>query len=68
MTEQEKEQQFRDKISRLESRISELSIESEKRWTELCAVKMALNSSEREKEKLLSIVENLSKGFAKLGE
>ena len=67
MTEQEKEQQFRDKVSKLENRISELLAERERIFTELGNAKSELYRLNSEKDKLLQIVENLSKGFAKMG-
>ena len=67
MTEQE-EEQIKDIISKLENRISELSVERERIYTELSNAKSELYRLNSEKEKLLEIVENLSKGFAKVGE
>lgn len=64
MTEQEKEQQYKDKIKSLEIRLSEFSGEIEKYRTELFSLKSNYDSIKREKDKLLSIIDNLAKGMA----
>lgn len=64
MTEQDKEMQYKDKIKSLESKLSEVAIESERYRTELYSLKSAYSSVEREKDKLLNIIDNLAKGMA----
>lgn len=64
MTDQEKEQDYKDKIKELETRLERTHEENVKLRGEMYTTQSRLNECEREKNKLLDIIKNLSEGIA----
>lgn len=59
-------EELRAKNANLEKKISELSVENDRIRTEKYSLESALRDVKAEKEKLLQIIENLSKGYANM--
>lgn len=59
-------EELKAKNAHLEKKISELSVEIDRIRTEKYSAESALRDVKTEKEKLLQIIENLSKGYANM--
>lgn len=59
-------EELRAKNAHLEKKISELSVENDRIRAEKYSAESALRDVKAEKEKLLQIIENLSKGYANM--
>ncbi len=60
-------EELRAEIEKLQKQVSELSDKNDKLRNENYSLDNAVRDLEKEKDKLLAIIDNLSKGFATLG-
>jgi len=61
-------EELKAEIATLQNRVSELSDKNDKLQTENYSLGSGFRDLQREKDKLLVIIDNLSKGFAALGD
>jgi len=61
-------EELKTEIATLQNRVSELSDKNDKLQTENYSLGSEVRNLQKEKDKLLAIIENLSKGLAALGD